>query len=106
VTGAEAIKTVTKKQRKPRKELQIRLLKKEEEENKKKLRNKLRFEKKQIRIKKEKGIPPNSAAPPLMETGNEDNKSKGIGDLHGRLRYRQKLGVSFPFDSYSTKDTT
>jgi hypothetical protein len=40
--GAEAIKTVTKKQRKFRKELQIRLLKREEEENKKKLRNKLR----------------------------------------------------------------
>jgi hypothetical protein len=106
MTGAEAITTVTKKQRKFRKELQIRLLKREEEENKKKLRNKLRNEKKQIRIKKEKGIPPDSAVPPLMETGNEDNKSKGIGDLHGRLRYRQKLGVSFPFDSYSTKDTT
>jgi hypothetical protein len=42
MTGAEAIKTVTKKQRKFRKELQIRLLKREEEENKKKLRNKLR----------------------------------------------------------------
>jgi hypothetical protein len=41
MTGAEAIKTVTKKQRKFRKELQIRLLKREEEENKKKLRNKL-----------------------------------------------------------------
>jgi hypothetical protein len=42
MTGAEAIKTVTKKQRKFRKELQIRLLKREEEENTKKLRNKLR----------------------------------------------------------------
>jgi hypothetical protein len=46
MTGAEAIKTVTKKQRKFRKELQIRLLKREEEENKKNLRNKLRKEKK------------------------------------------------------------
>jgi hypothetical protein len=42
LTGAEAIKTVTKKQRKFRKELQILLLKREEEENKKKLRKKLR----------------------------------------------------------------
>jgi hypothetical protein len=73
MTGAEAIKSVTKKQRKFRKELKIRLLKREEEENKKNLRNKLRNEK-QIRIKKEKGIPPNSAAPPLMETGNKEYK--------------------------------
>jgi hypothetical protein len=41
LTGAETIKTVTKK-RKFRKEFKIRLLKREEEENKKKLRNKLR----------------------------------------------------------------
>jgi hypothetical protein len=101
--GAEAIKTV-KKKRKFRKELQIRPLKTEEEENKKKLRNKLRNENKQIRIKKEKGIPPDSAAPPLMETGNEDNKLNGIGDLRDRLRSRQKPGVSFPCDSYSTKE--
>jgi hypothetical protein len=46
VTGSEAIKTVTKTQRKFRKELQIRLLKIEEEENNKKLRNKLRNERK------------------------------------------------------------
>jgi hypothetical protein len=71
---AKAIKTVTKRQRKFRKESHIRLLKREEEENNKKLRNKLMNEKKQIRIKKEKGIPPNSAAPPLMERGNEDNE--------------------------------
>jgi hypothetical protein len=45
-TGSEPIKTVTKKQRKSRKELHIRLLKREEEENKKKLRNKLKNEKK------------------------------------------------------------
>jgi hypothetical protein len=51
--GAEPINNVTKKQRTFRKELQIRLLKREEEENKKKLRNKLR-NKKQSRIKKEK----------------------------------------------------
>jgi hypothetical protein len=42
MTGAEPIKTVTKKQLTFRKELQIRLLKREEEENKKKIRNKLR----------------------------------------------------------------
>jgi hypothetical protein len=52
MTGAEAIKTVTKKHRKFRRELQIRLLKREEEKNKKKPRKKLRNEKKQIRIKK------------------------------------------------------
>jgi hypothetical protein len=45
MTGAEAIKTATKKQRKFRKELQIGLLKREEEENKKKLVNKQRNEK-------------------------------------------------------------
>jgi hypothetical protein len=39
-----------------------------------------------------------------METGNEDNTSKGIGDLRDRLRSRQKPGVSFPCDSYSTKE--
>jgi hypothetical protein len=59
---------------------------------------------KKIRIKKEKGISPNSAAPPLMETGNKDNKSKGPGDLRYWLRSRQKPGVSFPCDSYSTKE--
>jgi hypothetical protein len=106
MTGAEAIKTVTKKQQKSRKELQIRLLKREEEENKKKLRNKLRNEKKQIIIKKEQGISPNSAAPPLMETGNEDNKSKGPRDLRDRLRSRQNPGVSFSCDSHSTKELT
>jgi hypothetical protein len=46
MTVAESIKTVKKKQRKFRKELQIRLFKREEEENKKKLRNKLRNEEK------------------------------------------------------------
>jgi hypothetical protein len=46
MTGADAIMTVTKKQCKFRKELQIRLLKREEQENKKKLRNKLRNGKK------------------------------------------------------------
>jgi hypothetical protein len=39
-----------------------------------------------------------------METGNEDNKPKGGGDLCGRLRSIQKPRVSFPCDSYSTKE--
>jgi hypothetical protein len=39
-----------------------------------------------------------------METGNEDNKSKGLGDLHDQLRSIQKPGVSFPFDSHSSKE--
>jgi hypothetical protein len=39
-----------------------------------------------------------------METGNKDNKSKGPGDLRDRLRSRQKPGVSFTCDSYSTKE--
>jgi hypothetical protein len=64
----------------------------------------VRNKKKQIRIKKEKGIPPDSAVPPRMETGNEDNKSKGLGDLYDRLRSRKKPGVSFPYYSYSTKE--
>jgi DNA polymerase III delta subunit len=53
--GAEPIKTVTTKQRKFRKELQIQLLKIEEEENKKKIRNKLRngIKKQESRNKRE-----------------------------------------------------
>jgi hypothetical protein len=39
-----------------------------------------------------------------METGNEDNTSKGFGDLRDRLRSRQSTGVSFPCDSHSTKE--
>jgi hypothetical protein len=39
-----------------------------------------------------------------METGNEDNKSKGLRYLRDRLRSRQKPGVSFPCDSLSTKE--
>jgi hypothetical protein len=39
-----------------------------------------------------------------METGNEDNKQKGLGDLRYRLRSIQKPGVLFPCDSYSTKE--
>jgi hypothetical protein len=58
MTGAEAIKTVTNKQRKFRKELQIRLLKREEEENKKKLRNKLRNEKNKYESKNRRGFHP------------------------------------------------
>jgi hypothetical protein len=56
--GAEAIKTVTKKQRKFRKELQIRLIKREEEENKKRLRNKLRNERKKTESRKKRGFHP------------------------------------------------
>jgi hypothetical protein len=103
MTGAEAIKTVTKKQRKYRKELHIRLLKREEEENKKKIINKLSNLKK-IRIEKDKGIPPNSVAPLRMEEGNKDNKQKGFRDPRDRLRSIQKPGMLFPFDSYSTKE--
>jgi hypothetical protein len=98
VTGAEPVKTVTKKQRKFRKDLQIRLLKREEEENKKNHRNKLRNEKK-TRIKKEMENPPYSAAPLQVETGNEDNKnkykSKGIGDLCERIRYKKSNIIYF-----------
>jgi hypothetical protein len=39
-----------------------------------------------------------------METGNEDNNSKGPGDLRDWLMSRQKPGVSFPCNSYSTKE--
>jgi hypothetical protein len=39
-----------------------------------------------------------------METGNEDNESKGLGDLRDRLRSVQNPGISFPCDSYSTKE--
>jgi hypothetical protein len=58
MTGAEAIKTVAKKQRKFRKELQIGLLKREEEENEKKLRNKLRNEKNKYESRKKRGFHP------------------------------------------------
>jgi hypothetical protein len=39
-----------------------------------------------------------------METGNEDNKQKGLRDLRDRLRSIQKPGMLFPCDSYSTKE--
>jgi hypothetical protein len=39
-----------------------------------------------------------------METGNKDNKQKGLGDLRDRLRSIHKSGVLFPCDSYSTKE--
>jgi hypothetical protein len=56
MTRAEPINTVTKKQRKFRKELQIRLLKREEEENKQNLRNKLRNEKNKQKTRKKREI--------------------------------------------------
>jgi hypothetical protein len=58
MTGAEPIKTVTKKQRKFRKELQILLLKRGEEENKKNLRNKLRNEKNKQESRKKRVFHP------------------------------------------------
>jgi hypothetical protein len=39
-----------------------------------------------------------------MESGNKDNKQKGLGDLRDRLRSIQKPGVLFPCDSYSTNE--
>jgi hypothetical protein len=39
-----------------------------------------------------------------METGNEDNKQKGLGYLRDQLRSIQKPGVLFTCDSYSTKE--
>jgi hypothetical protein len=39
-----------------------------------------------------------------METGNEDNKQKGLRDLRDLLRSIQKPGVLFSCDSYSTKE--
>jgi hypothetical protein len=48
--------------------------------------------------------------PPQVETGKEDTKnkyeSKGFGDLHDRLRSKQKPGVSFPYDIYSYNELT
>jgi hypothetical protein len=52
----KTVTNVTKKQRKCRKELELRLLKKYEEEKKKKLRNKLRNEKGIIRLKEAAGL--------------------------------------------------
>jgi hypothetical protein len=39
-----------------------------------------------------------------VETRNEENKSNGLGDLRDRLRSKQKPGVSFPCDFYSSKE--
>jgi hypothetical protein len=106
--GAETSITITKKQRKFSKELQTRLLKREESENKKKLRSKLRNEKK--RTKRVKENPPKSAAPPPppVETGNKDTTDKddpkGFRYLRAKLISKQKPGVSFPYDSYSCKE--
>ncbi len=88
-TDLTTFKPVTKKERKLRRELKKKILKRDEEENKKKLRNKLKNEKRRVRFKK-----------------NNTTEPVGFVDLRDQLRSEQKLGVSFPDDSCSTKDLT
>jgi hypothetical protein len=86
---------VTKRQQKLRRELEKKILKRDEEANKKKLRNKLKNERKQIRLEESKKA--------VTETRNEPDE---IGDLRDQLRNEQKPGVSFPHDSCSSRNLT
>jgi hypothetical protein len=88
-------KSITKKQRKFRKKLAMQLLKRTEEEIRKKLRNKKQNEKRKLKLKNKK---------------NEDLKDKEepeeFGDLRDQLRSAQKPGVIFPNDTCSPKGLT
>ena len=87
---------VSKKQRRLRDELLTQLLKKREEENKKKLRNKLKNDRRKLRDKlkptEDDGIP---LPIPIVETVDVEHET----DLRDKLRSAQKPGVSFPHDS-------
>jgi hypothetical protein len=102
----------TTKQRRLRRELLSRLLKKHEEDNKKTLRNKLKNKKRKTRLqerKKDKEMP----SPLQVETVNEDAETKEkpieapmarqdtnkYGDIRDLLLSGQKPGVFFPHDS-------
>jgi hypothetical protein len=100
----KTVTNVTKKQRKFRKELELRLLKKYEEETKKKLRNKLRNEKKKTRLKDKKCT---LASPLPIRVGTiKREDSDEFGDLRDQLRSEQKPGVLFPHDSCLATDLT
>ena len=79
----------SKTQRKIQRELHKQTLKRDEVANKKRLRNKLKNEKRRIRIKERK---------------NDQKANKQFGDLRDQLRTEQKPGVSFPHDSCSSKN--
>ena len=76
---------INKKQRKFRRKLEIQLLKRREEEIKKKLKNKKQNEKRKSKLK---------------------NKKEQFGDLRDQLKSRQKPGVLFPDDTCSPKGLT
>jgi hypothetical protein len=107
----KTVTNVTKKQRKFRKELELRLLKKYEEETKKKLRNKLRIEKRKLRLKDKKNnqaarlCPSASPLSIRVETVNDED-SDGFRDLRDQLRSEQKPVVSFPHNSCLATDLT
>jgi hypothetical protein len=100
----KTVTNVTKKQRKFRKELELPLLKKYEEETKKKLRNKLRNEKKKTRLK-DKKCTLASPLPIRVGTINREDSDE-FGDLRDQLRSEQKPGVSFPHGSCLATDLT
>ena len=68
--------------------------KRDDEESKRKLRNKLKNEKIRLRLKERKN------------GGQDKEEPDEFGDLYDQVRSEQKQGVSFPHDSCSSKDLT
>ncbi len=108
------LKNENKKQRQHKKKLEAQLLKRAIQENKKKISNKLKKEKRRIKLKTKK-----AEANPLLpqvktidETGDgpedpEDGKdSDEFGDLRDQLQASQKPGVIFPHDNDTCSSKT
>jgi hypothetical protein len=94
-------KTVaTKKQRRLDKILLAQLLKKHEEENKTKLRNKLKNDRRKSRLQDRR------KDSTIREKLADDEIFNEFGDLRDQLLSKQKPGVSFPHDSCLPTDLT
>jgi hypothetical protein len=116
------VDSVTKKQRKNRKDLLTRLLKQHEEENKKKLRNKLKNEKRKHKNKVETVDEELDSDEDVIQTIHKDydtienpnvasneaveDQPYKFGDIRDQLRSQQKPGVAYPHDSCVSTDLT
>jgi hypothetical protein len=97
LTGANTEKwtTVTKKQRRLKKELESQLRKREDDASKKNLRNRLKNEKRPLRTQNKK-----------KEGEHPRTKTGSYGNMRDQLQAAQKPGVCFPDDSCLSKDLT
>jgi hypothetical protein len=102
----DTVKPVSKKQRKLQRQLQQQLLKSDEGERLRKLKNRLKNEKRRLQIKERKKEANECAEVREEPDECEDLRPDEFGDLRDQLRAGQKPGVCCPHDSCSSKDLT